>query len=149
MPAPRAGATGSVGSARAATSARAELEALDRQMDDDDATRVADDDATRMVTTSKIAPYTGPQAADRGMDEAELAVTTQFQANTKEIKLGDNDPLSEADFHLAYGLYDEAALLLQQASARAPQRTDLRVKLAETYFAAGKAAEFEQIAAGL
>jgi FimV-like protein len=147
MPAPRVGATGSIGSAKAATSARAELEALDRQMDDD-ATRIADDDATRMVTTSKIPPYTGPQAAD-GMDEAELAVTTQFQANTKEIKLGDNDPLSEADFHLAYGLYDEAALLLQQASARAPQRTDLRVKLAETYFAAGKATEFEQIAAGL
>jgi FimV-like protein len=149
MPAPRVGATGSVGSAKAATSARAELEAFDRQMDDDDATRVADNDATRMVTTSKIAPYTGPQAADRGMDEAELAVTTQFQANTKEIKLGDNDPLSEADFHLAYGLYDEAALLLQQASARAPQRTDLRVKLAETYFAAGKVTEFEQIATGL
>lgn len=152
MPSPRVGATGNLASSRAAPSARAELEALDRQIDDD-ATRVAgaddDGDRTRMVTTSKIAPYTGPQAADREMDEDERAVTTQFQANTKEIKLGDNDPLSEADFHLAYGLYDEAALLLQQASARAPARTDLRVKLAETYFAAGKPAEFEQVASGL
>jgi FimV-like protein len=152
MPAPRVGATGNLTASRTAPSARAELEALDREMDDD-ATRVAGDDEdpdrTRMVTTSKIAPYTGPQAADRQMDEAERAVNTQFQANTKEINLGDNDPLSEADFHLAYGLYDEAALLLQQASARAPQRTDLRVKLAETYFAAGKPAEFEQVASGL
>ena len=152
MPAPRIGAQGSLSASRTAPSARAELEALDRQIDDD-ATRVAtgdaDADRTRMVTTSKIPAYTGPQVADRAMDEDERAVTTQFQANTKEIKLGDNDPLSEADFHLAYGLYDEAALLLQQASARAPQRTDLRVKLAETYFAAGKATEFEQVAAGL
>lgn len=153
IPAPRMGATGSFGAkGGAAASARAELEELGRQMDDD-ATRIAptddDPDRTRMVITSKIPVYTGPQAADRKMDEAELAVTSQFQANTKEIKLGDNDPLSEADFHLAYGLYDEAALLLQQASARAPRRTDLRVKLAETYFGAGKAAEFEQTAGTL
>lgn len=152
LPSPRPGATGSLG-AKTATSARDELEALDRQLDDD-ATRIApglvsDDDATRMVTTSKIPAYTGPQAADRKMDEAELAVTSQFQANTKEINLGDNDPLSEADFHLAYGLYDEAALLLQQASARDPQRSELRSKLAEVYFAAGRSTEFEQTAATL
>lgn len=152
IPAPRMGATGSF-PAKSAHSARDELEELGRQIDDD-ATRVAvpaaddDEDRTRMVTTSKILAYTGPTslASDRPMDEAEMAVTSQFQANTMEIKLGDNDPISEADFHLAYGLYDEAALLLQQASARAPNRPELRVKLAETYFAAGKATEFEQTA---
>ncbi|THD05415.1 hypothetical protein B1810_01390 [Panacagrimonas perspica] len=157
IPAPRMGATGSF-QAKSGNSARDELEELGRQIDDDDATRIApivagaaddDQDRTRMVTTSKIPAYPPPIMSDRPMDEAELAVTSQFQANTKEIKLGDNDPLSEADFHLAYGLYDEAALLLQQASARSPGRTDLRVKLAETYFAAGKATEFEQIAGTL
>lgn len=154
-PSPRAGATGTIAT-KVAPSARDELDALNRQLDDDDATRIAatpdadeDPDRTRMVTTSKIPVYTGPQAAHSKMDEAEQAVTSQFQANTKQIDLGDNDPISEADFHLAYGLYDEAALMLQQASARAPQRTDLRVKLAETYFAAGKATEFEQTAATL
>jgi len=158
IPAPRMGATGSF-PAKGANSARDELEQLGRQIDDDDATRIApfvantdaddDQDRTRMVTTSKIPAYPPPIMSDRLMDEAELAVTSQFQANTKEIKLGDNDPLSEADFHLAYGLYDEAALLLQQASARSPGRTDLRVKLAETYFAAGKPTEFEQTAGTL
>lgn len=160
MPAPRPGATGSL-AAKAATAgtARDELEALNRRIDDEDATRIerADDDATRvsapetpeqvrMVTTSRIPPYTGPQAADRPLSEDEQAVTSQFARTTKAIDLGDNDPLAESEFHLAYGLYEEAALLLQQASARAPERTDLRVKLAETYFAAGKAKEFEQTA---
>lgn len=152
MPSPRPGATGVIAAkASAGASARDELEALNRRIDDEDATRVTaaeDPEKTRMVTTSRIPAYTGP-VADRKLDEAERAVNSQFQANTKEIKLGDNDPLSEAEFHLAYGLYDEAALLLQQASAREPGRTDLRSKLAETYFAAGKSAEFEQTAAGL
>lgn len=155
-PAPRPGARKVQASS---SSARDELEALDRQIDED-ATRIAaaDDDATRvapnaeqarMVTTSRIPAYQGPQAADRPMTADELAVTSQFQTSTKEINLGDNDPLSEAEFHLAYGLYDEAALLLQQASAREPGRTDLRTKLAETYFAAGKITEFEQTASTL
>src|SRR3546814_5979860 len=60
-----------------------------------------------------------------------------------------NDPVSEADLHLAYGLYDEAALLLRQAAEKEPQRNDIGIKLAETYFAAGKTAEFAQTAAAL
>jgi len=69
--------------------------------------------------------------------------------NAAEINLDASDPLAEADFHLAYGLYDEAVQLLQQVIAREPQRNDLRMKLAETYFAAGRPAEFEDCAAEL
>lgn len=72
--------------------------------------------------------------------------TTQVQVDTSHIDLGDNDPLSEADFHLAYGLYDEAILLLKTATVQHPQRTDLKVKLAETYFASGRPLEFQEIA---
>lgn len=72
--------------------------------------------------------------------------TTQVQVDTLHINLGDNDPLSEADFHLAYGLYDEAILLLKSATAQQPARTDLKVKLAETYFAAGRPLEFQELA---
>jgi FimV-like protein len=46
-------------------------------------------------------------------------------------------------------LYDEAALLLRQAALEHPERTDIEVKLAETYFAAGKTAEFEATAAAV
>lgn len=76
-------------------------------------------------------------------------VTGQFAAETVQINLDANDPMAEADFHLAYGLYDEAILLLRQASGRDPERTELRVKLAETYFAAGRPLEFQDTAEGL
>ena len=79
-------------------------------------------------------------------NKADFDMTTQLQAETLHINLDANDPISEADFHLAYGLYDEAILLLKQAAVKDPQRLDLRVKLAETYFAAGKPIEFQTLA---
>ncbi len=81
--------------------------------------------------------------------DLDFDLTGQFESQTMQINLDTNDPLSEADFHLAYGLFDEAALLLKQAIAKEPGRTDLQIKLAETYFAAGKAAEFEGTASAL
>ena len=75
--------------------------------------------------------------------------TPPLHMETLQINLGDNDPLSEADFHLAYGLYDEAILLLQTATAKEPNRIDLKVKLAETYFAAGRSMEFQELAEDL
>ena len=88
-----------------------------------------------------------PSAVSGGTDSFDK--TTQVHVDTLHINLGDNDPLSEADFHLAYGLYDEAILLLKTATQQQPQRTDLQVKLAETYFAAGRPMEFQEIAEDL
>lgn len=85
-----------------------------------------------------------PSAVSGGVEDFDK--TTQVQVDTLHINLGDNDPLSEADFHLAYGLYDEAILLLKTATQQQPQRTDLQVKLAETYFAAGRPMEFQETA---
>lgn len=56
------------------------------------------------------------------------------------------DPLAEAEFHLSYGLYDEAVRGLLDAIAVEPGRDDLAVKLAETYFAAGRPDDFEALA---
>ncbi|TAM29792.1 MAG: hypothetical protein EPN60_05995 [Nevskiaceae bacterium] len=81
-----------------------------------------------------------------GQKKTDFDMTTQLQAETLHIDLDANDPISEADFHLAYGLYDEAILLLKQALGKTPARDDLRVKLAETYFAAGKPMEFQALA---
>ncbi|MGV2482159.1 UNVERIFIED_CONTAM: tetratricopeptide repeat protein, partial [Salmonella enterica subsp. enterica serovar Weltevreden] len=66
-----------------------------------------------------------------------------------QINLDANDPVAEADFHLAYGLYDEAILLLKQAAQKDPGRSELGVKLAETYFAAGRPTEFQETAESL
>ncbi|HKY93332.1 MAG TPA: FimV/HubP family polar landmark protein, partial [Nevskiaceae bacterium] len=134
-------------------SARDELEDINRRIDEDatraDANRTVvagkseSDFETVAASTGKIPPYTGPVG---GRPEPEVA--DQF-SNTTQIDLGANDPIAEADFHLAYGLYEEAALLLRQAAEREPGRTDVRTKLAETYFAAGKPAEFKEVAEGL
>jgi FimV-like protein len=57
------------------------------------------------------------------------------------------DILGEADIHIAYGLYDEAARLLQEPLAKSGDRKDLHLKLLEVYFSANMAKEFEAQAA--
>jgi pilus assembly protein FimV len=56
------------------------------------------------------------------------------------------DPLAEADFHMAYGLYDQAADLVQLAIKREPQRRDLKLKLLEIYFVWGNRDRFLELA---
>ncbi len=59
------------------------------------------------------------------------------------------DPLAEADFLIAYGLYDQAADLVIQAMGREPGRRELRLKLLEVYFVWGNKPKFERLAADL
>jgi pilus assembly protein FimV len=87
-----------------------------------------------------------PKNTPAGGDNVDFDLTSQFEAQTMSINLDANDPLSEADFHLAYGLYDEAASLLKQALVKEPKRQELRMKLVETYFAGGKPMEFQETA---
>ncbi len=53
------------------------------------------------------------------------------------LDLDQADPLAEADFHMAYGLYDQAVDLVRMALQSSPNRTDLKLKLAEIHFVAG------------
>jgi pilus assembly protein FimV len=62
------------------------------------------------------------------------------------VALDQGDPLAEADFHMAYGLYDQAAELVQNAIAREPQRRDLKLKLLEVFFVWGNKERFLQSA---
>lgn len=78
-------------------------------------------------------------------DAADETSTLDLGSETVSLELSE-DPISEADFQLAYGLYDEAALLLQRAIEQDPDRIELREKLAETYFAAGEADKFKAVA---
>ncbi len=59
------------------------------------------------------------------------------------------DPLAEADFHIAYGLYGQAADLLNQALVREPQQRSFKLKLLEVYYVAGNADEFLSLAQAL
>lgn len=58
------------------------------------------------------------------------------------INLDQGDPLAEADFHMAYGLYDQAADLIRIAIEREPARRDLRLKLLEVFFVWGNKEQF-------
>ncbi|HEX4025281.1 MAG TPA: FimV/HubP family polar landmark protein, partial [Steroidobacteraceae bacterium] len=62
------------------------------------------------------------------------------------VALDQGDPLAEADFHMAYGLYDQAAELVQNAIARDPQRRELKLKLLEVFFVWGNKDRFLQSA---
>jgi pilus assembly protein FimV len=56
------------------------------------------------------------------------------------------DALAEADFHMAYGLYDQAADIVRLAQGREPGRADLKMKLLEIYFVSGNKARFLEAA---
>jgi pilus assembly protein FimV len=99
-------------------------------------------DSTQMID----APLDAKTSKGISTDTVDFDVTGKFEAETMKVDLDGDDPITEADFHLAYGLYDEAALLLTNAAKKEPKRTDLRTKLAETYFRAGKALEFQETA---
>ncbi len=59
-----------------------------------------------------------------------------FHSDTA-INLDQADPVAEADFHMAYGLYDQAADLINGALEVEPERQDLLAKLCEIYFVWG------------
>lgn len=59
------------------------------------------------------------------------------------------DPVAEADVYLAYGRYQQAEELVRNAVARAPERTELRVKLFEILSAAQNRSAFDAEAEAL
>lgn len=101
-------------------------------------------------TEVKPAAEAPVESAPEEMDFSELEMdsgtqTLDLGSETVSLELNE-DPLSEADFQLAYGLYDEAALLLNRAIEAEPDRLELHEKLAETHFAASDADKFKQAA---
>ena len=75
-----------------------------------------------------------------------VAVDDALSASGTAVALDQGDPLAEADFHMAYGLYDQAADLVRIAISREPQRRDLQLKLLEVYFVWGNKEQFLQLA---
>jgi pilus assembly protein FimV len=65
------------------------------------------------------------------------------------INLDQADPIAEADFHMAYGLYDQAADLVTKAVEAQPKRRDLKLKLLEVFFVWGNKESFLKTAKGL
>jgi pilus assembly protein FimV len=84
-----------------------------------------------------------------GETTADLKSPDDTMSSESAVNLDQGDPLAEADFHMAYGLYDQAADLVRIALEREPDRRDLRLKLLEIYFVWGNKDAFLQTAKGL
>ena len=77
-----------------------------------------------------------------------VSIEDTFSSETA-INLDQSDPVAEADFHMAYGLYDQAADLINGALAVEPEREDLLAKLCEIYFVWGNQESFVDAASRL
>ncbi len=77
-----------------------------------------------------------------------VSLDDSFSSETA-INLDQSDPVAEADFHMAYGLYDQAADLINGALALEPDREDLLSKLCEIYFVWGNRDAFVDAASRL
>jgi pilus assembly protein FimV len=95
-------------------------------------------------------PEFGAAAPERtGEATSDLKAADDTLSSESAVNLDQGDPLAEADFHMAYGLYDQAADLVRIALEREPDRRDLRLKLLEIYFVWGNKDLFLQTAKSL
>ncbi|BFN28700.1 hypothetical protein PSCT_02121 [Pseudomonas sp. SCT] len=75
-----------------------------------------------------------PAFVDIGQEQPEPApFQTSSAAAPDELTGTTGDALAEADIYIAYGRFNQAAELLQNALNDEPQRSDLRLKLMEVY----------------
>jgi pilus assembly protein FimV len=91
----------------------------------------------------RVATGAATATAARAAESARKVVTVEDTlSGDGPSSTESSDPLAEADFHMAYGLYDQAADLVQLAIKREPQRRDLKLKLLEIYFVWGNKDRF-------
>jgi pilus assembly protein FimV len=106
---------------------------------------VHDDDA---FVVEESGTHERPKIAATAAPVAAKHITTTADTISSEtaVNLDQGDPLAEADFHMAYGLYDQAADLIRIAIGREPERRDLKLKLLEVFFVWGNKEQFLQTA---
>jgi pilus assembly protein FimV len=117
------------------------------------------DDGAEDLDPSLIAT-TGAQAGEEEVPEQTLTIgvppaydgepaADDTISSQTVINLEEADPIAEADFHMAYGLYDQAAELVEKALEAEPGRRDLTLKLLEVFFVWGNKDSFLNTAQSL
>src|SRR5690606_21394921 len=101
-----------------------------------------------VAATAGTAAVAGKAAAGAREEPAAANLDDSISSQTV-INLDQGDVLAEADFHMAYGLYDQAAELVQKALEQEPHRRDLRLKLLEVFFVWGNKDAFRDAARDL
>jgi pilus assembly protein FimV len=105
-------------------------------------TAAVDDDLLDEPAPAPITARRSEPAAARSIEPAVAAAPTvrsveDTLSSETAVRLDQQDALAEADFHMAYGLYDQAADLVKIAIERESSRRDLKLKLLEIYFVWG------------
>jgi len=113
--------------------ATVKTEAVDMSSTAEMLTEPQDDDITRV----KI------PATDDDLKDTVFSLNDGEPATEED---GGDDVIAETDVYLAYGIYQQAEELLNNAINQNPERDDYRMKLLETYFASKNAGGFEQLA---
>jgi len=110
---------------------------------DRDSFLVEDSDADTLGEVDEPAPAPTARRAEPTKSRVEpvaAAATSRADetiSSETQVRFDQQDALAEADFHMAYGLYDQAADLVKIAIDREPGRRDLKLKLLEIYFVWG------------
>ncbi len=94
-------------------------------------------------------PSAKPSRAERPAAASAAGLVEETLSNQTVINLDQADAVAEADFHMAYGLYDQAAELVQKALEASPNRRDLKLKLLEVFFVWGNKDSFLKAAQSL
>jgi pilus assembly protein FimV len=94
------------------------------------------------------APPTDFAPSDGSSPESYGSIEDTFSSETA-VNFDQSDPIAEADFHMAYGLYDQAADLINGALQTDSTDEALLSKLCEIYFVWGNRDEFVDAATRL
>src|SRR5258705_6478091 len=105
--------------------------------------RAATDDGAFLVEESGTheRPRFGGGGAPAAAAPRHVSTDDTVSSDTA-INLDQGDPLAEADFHMADGLYGQAADLIRIAISREPNRRDPKLKLLEVFFVWGNKDQF-------
>jgi pilus assembly protein FimV len=126
--------------AAVSTESTAKFRTLRESDDDKDDSFLVEESGERPV-----APIIAKVRTERArVESVAKPLTDDTISSETAINLDQGDPLAEADFHMAYGLYDQAADLVRIAIERHPERRDLKLKLLEIYFVWGNKDAFLQ-----
>jgi pilus assembly protein FimV len=104
---------------------------------------VSDEEVEASMAAAEAAADEFDSDATMIMPSADDTVITQAEPE-EEAR---DDIIAEADVYLAYGIYQQAEELLQNAIKEHPDNDSYRMKLAETYFAGKNVSGFGELAA--
>ena len=113
---------------------------------------VVEEDETAADAYSETQEVQIPETVFEAADDLEFdkfdSLEDTFSSETA-VNLEQTDPIAEADFHMAYGLYDQAADLITAALQSNSGDKVLMSKLCEIYFVWGNRDAFVEAAANL